>query len=117
MFILESGLADVLKDGVKVGSISEKRAFGELALINNTNRAATIRAVAPCQLWTLDRKTFRNVLASKELQKRSERVGLLRNVKLLEKLTDLSLGQLADALQEISFSTGQKIIKQGEVSK
>jgi cAMP-dependent protein kinase regulator len=114
-YILESGQTEVIKDGAKVGVIGERRAFGELALLNGTNRAATIRAIAPCQLWTLDRKTFRSVLATKEMQKKSERAGLLRNVKLFEKLTDLSLNQLADAIQEVTYPAGQRIIKQGEV--
>lgn len=113
-YILESGLVEVIKDHKQVGQISEGRAFGELALLNSTNRAATIRALSPCKLWTLDRKTFRNVLANEELQKKSRVVGLLRQVKLFEKLSDVTLSTVADVVQRIAYAPGERIIKQGE---
>ena len=114
-YVLESGLVEVVKDNKQVGQIGDGHAFGELALLNSTNRAASIRALSACQLWTLDRKTFRNVLANEELQKKSKIVGLLRNVKLFEKLSDSTLGTVADVIQRVEYGTGEKIIKQGEV--
>lgn len=36
-------------------------AFGELALMYNTARAATIKASSDCKLWVLDRFTFRAI--------------------------------------------------------
>ena len=68
-----------------------------------------------CQLWTLDRRTFRNALATKELQQKAERVGLLRNIKLFEKLSQVTLGQIAEAVTSVTYPAGQKIIKQGDV--
>lgn len=113
-YVLESGLVEVVKDYKQVGQISNGRAFGELALLNSTNRAATIRALEPCKLWTLDRKTFRNVLANEELTKKSRVVGLLRHVKLFEKLSDATLSTVADVVQRVEYTAGQRIIKQGE---
>ena len=37
-------------------------AFGELALLYNTPRAATITATTECILWSLDRETFNHVI-------------------------------------------------------
>lgn len=37
-------------------------AFGELALLYNTPRAATITAKSSCILWKLDRETFNYVI-------------------------------------------------------
>ncbi len=108
-------MVEVIKDHNRVGEIQEGRAFGELALLNSTNRAATIRAMTACRLWTLDRKTFRNVLANKEVQQKSERVGLLRSVKLFEQLSESTLGNIAEVIQRIEYTPGQRIIKQGEV--
>lgn len=105
---------EVVKDQAQVGQIPEGRAFGELALLNSTNRAATIRALSVCQLWTLDRKTFRNVLANEEVQKKSRIVGLLRQVKLFEKLSDVTLSTVADVIQRVEYAAGDRIIKQGE---
>lgn len=37
-------------------------AFGELALLYNAPRAATITANEDCTLWCLDRGTFSNIV-------------------------------------------------------
>jgi len=37
-------------------------AFGELALLYNAPRAATITAKVDCILWSLDRPTFTNIV-------------------------------------------------------
>jgi len=54
----------------KDGELSEKYlrdynpgdAFGELALLYNAPRAATIRAITECHLWVLDRETFNQIV-------------------------------------------------------
>jgi CRP-like cAMP-binding protein len=37
--------------------------FGEMALLLDRPRAATVRAVTPCDLLVLDREDFRRILA------------------------------------------------------
>lgn len=37
-------------------------AFGELALLYNAPRAATIKAKSDCHLWQLDRNTFNHIV-------------------------------------------------------
>lgn len=39
-------------------------AFGELALMYNTTRAATIKASSDCKLWIMDRYNFRAIKVS-----------------------------------------------------
>jgi len=36
--------------------------FGELALLYNAPRAASIKAESACALWALDRNTFNNIV-------------------------------------------------------
>jgi cAMP-dependent protein kinase regulator len=36
--------------------------FGELALLYNAPRAATIKTIDNCHLWVLDRNTFNNIV-------------------------------------------------------
>jgi CRP-like cAMP-binding protein len=113
-YILESGGAEVLKNNSRVGTIEKEKAFGELALMNSAVRAATIRIITPSKLWTLDRKTFRSALAMNEARQRQRRIEILRGIKMFEKLTDSSLGQIADVLQQTAYAPGQRIVKQGD---
>lgn len=53
-FCLESGSATALVDGKEVFKYTSGGCFGELALIYNSPRGATVMATSPCKLWTLD---------------------------------------------------------------
>ena len=62
-FVLQSGAVDIVKAGI--GTVATKTAgecFGELALLYDDPRNATVRATEACTCWTIDRATFRNVL-------------------------------------------------------
>ena len=43
-------------------SYTPGEAFGELALLYNAPRAATITAIEACVLWKLDRDTFNHIV-------------------------------------------------------
>jgi cAMP-dependent protein kinase regulator len=53
-FCLETGSATASVDGKVVVSYEPGGCFGELALIYNSPRAASVVATAACKLWTLD---------------------------------------------------------------
>jgi hypothetical protein len=54
-YCLEVGQAEATVDGVgKVMSYQTGGCFGELALIYNTARAASVTATSACKLWALD---------------------------------------------------------------
>jgi cAMP-dependent protein kinase regulator len=48
--------------GDKVGSVGPGGSFGELALMYNAPRAASVVSTSPAVLWALDRITFRRIL-------------------------------------------------------
>ena len=51
--IIFSGSYDIIIEGKKVGSYDQTGFFGELALMYNMPRAATIKATTPGILWSL----------------------------------------------------------------
>lgn len=114
-FILETGFVDIIKDGVKVAKLGPGKAFGELALINDINRTATVKACNVCIAWTLDRQTMRDVLANQETASRGNKIAFLKTVQMFVKLSDTTLGQIADVMKLVSYEQNDKIIKQGEV--
>lgn len=60
--------------------------FGELALMYNMPRAASVRAQTPGALWAMDRHTFRRILLKSAFKKRKLYEELLDKVPILKAL-------------------------------
>lgn len=85
--------------------------FGELAIMYDRPRAATVTAATVGLLWAIDRKSFKKILmksSSKKLMR------TLRSVDVLKSLTVTQLQRLSELLTEESFQPGEFVIKQGE---
>ncbi|CAG77799.1 YALI0F04422p [Yarrowia lipolytica CLIB122] len=113
-YIVESGAVEFIKDGVKVNSSGPGSSFGELALMYNAPRAATVVATQPCVLWSLDRVTFRKILLDGTHQRRSMYDGFLKEVPILSDLGSYERNKLADALTSQVVEPGTAVITEGE---
>lgn len=60
--------------------------FGELALMYNMPRAASVRAQTAGALWAMDRHTFRRILLKSAFKKRKLYEELLDKVPMLKAL-------------------------------
>lgn len=61
-------------------------AFGELALLYNMPRAATVKAFTSGTLWAMDRQTFRRILLKSAYKKRKMYENLINKVPMLKSL-------------------------------
>ncbi|KAK3988285.1 cyclic adenosine monophosphate-dependent protein kinase [Cladorrhinum sp. PSN332] len=101
--------------GNLVGVIEAGGSFGELALMYNAPRAATVTsAEANCTLWALDRMTFRRILMESTFARRRMYEGFLEEVPLLASLTPYERSKIADALKSEKFPAGHTIIREGD---
>jgi len=57
-FLIAEGEVEVVKDGVFQTRLGEGEGFGEIALLRDVPRTATVRTVAPTRLLALDRDRF-----------------------------------------------------------
>lgn len=90
--------------------------FGELALLYNMPRAATIKAVTDGALWAMDRQTFRRILLKSAFKKRKMYETLIESVPMLSTLQSYERMNLADALVPRACSAGERIIRQGDAA-
>lgn len=61
-YVVEAGTLEVFVDGRQVRSLGAGDFFGEVALLADTARTATVRAATDCRLWVLPRRVFLSVL-------------------------------------------------------
>ncbi|CAE7399514.1 pkaR [Symbiodinium natans] len=120
LFVIESGVLDCL---IKKGEDAEETVvkkcepgdvFGELALLYNCPRAASVEAKEDCVLWQLDRDTFTHIVKEAAEKKRQRYDAFLSKVPLLSSMDAYERSQLADALKVETFEQGQKVITEGE---
>eukprot|EP00929_Paragymnodinium_shiwhaense_P060941 TRINITY_DN30424_c0_g1_i1.p1 TRINITY_DN30424_c0_g1~~TRINITY_DN30424_c0_g1_i1.p1 ORF type:complete len:407 (+),score=142.71 TRINITY_DN30424_c0_g1_i1:82-1302(+) len=88
--------------------------FGELALLYNAPRAATVDATDACRCWQLDRETFSYILKSGATQRMTIREDQLKNVTLFLGLQPEERLSIVAALKRESYNKGDVVIRQGD---
>ncbi|XP_065911725.1 cGMP-dependent protein kinase 1-like isoform X3 [Dysidea avara] len=113
LYVLASGEVEVTKGGEFRAKMKPGKAFGELAILYNCTRTATIRAVTDAKVWTLDRSCFQAIMMNTGLVKHSEYMEFLKSVPVFQQFSDTQLAKIADVLEEDFYEDGEYIIRQG----
>ena len=120
LYVVESGELECSKHFTKDGPevflkmYHPGDSFGELALLYNAPRAATIKAKTDCILWALDRATFNNIVKDAAQKKREKFENFLKKVDILSTIDSYELTQICDALKETTYLKKDFIIKEGD---
>ncbi|XP_072507856.1 cAMP-dependent protein kinase type II-alpha regulatory subunit isoform X1 [Notamacropus eugenii] len=117
-YVIERGSYDILvtkeNQSNRVGQYDNRGSFGELALMYNTPRAATIVAKTAGSLWGLDRITFRRIILKNNAKKRKMFESFIESVPLLKSLEVSERMKIVDVIGEKNYKDGERIIAQGE---
>lgn len=122
-FIVDKGSVTVEIAGSKKREMGKKQSFGELALLYNAPRSASIQANEDTCFWAIDRKTFRKVLIS--LTKVMEEVcekqfeqnkTFLDKVNFFHTMTQSQKEAIAGALISQKFNPGENIVNEGDMA-
>ena len=120
LYIIESGeliCEKVFNNGdspVYLKTYKEGELFGELALLYNAPRAATIYAKTDCTLWAIDRLTFNSIIKESAINKREKYKKFLETIPLLSTVESYELYSICDAIKTEKFKKNEYIIKEGE---
>uniref|UniRef100_A0A1I8GQY6 cGMP-dependent protein kinase n=1 Tax=Macrostomum lignano TaxID=282301 RepID=A0A1I8GQY6_9PLAT len=129
VYVMEEGKAEVTntKDE-KINEIGPCTVFGELAILYNCKRTATVKvynefdimlswafpaAITNCKLWAIDRQTFQSIMMKTGMLKQKEYIDFLSSVPAFKELPDETLSNLADVLETDHYPDGEYIIRQG----
>ncbi|XP_041709644.1 cAMP-dependent protein kinase type II-beta regulatory subunit-like [Coregonus clupeaformis] len=116
-YVIERGTFDILMKADRVervvGSYDNQGSFGELALMYNTPRAATIIATSVGALWCMDRPTFRRIIVKNNHKKRKMYEAFIESLPLLTSLQVSERMCVVDVLSSKTYTDGEQIIAQG----
>lgn len=123
-YVVQTGTLDIFvraKDGEqsKVGnSLGAGSSFGELALMYNTPRAASIKTVTEVVLWEIDRHSYRSILVYYKFLRNKQYMEFLRNVEISSKklgdiMSEVELEKMTVSLERETYEAGEAIIRQG----
>ena len=83
-------------------------AFGELALMYNAPRAASITAKTSCTCWCLDRVTFKNVVMSEACRTRDDQLDFVNRVSLFDNLSRFERLRIVEAIHIQNVAAGKR---------
>lgn len=113
-YVVASGRLDVIVNEKRVNSIKEGDSFGELALLHDTPRSATIKTVMNTALWVLDRKEFSRILKEMNVQNYKENRSFIDSVPLFQILSEGQKELLVSCFTMLKYIAGQKIVSEGD---
>lgn len=114
LYVMEDGRVEVSREGIYLCSMSPGKIFGELALLYNCDRTATIKAEsALVKVWSLTRQSFQNIMMRSGMMREQEYIDFLKSVPIFRKLSIDTLAKLSDRIEEMEYPDGEYIVRQG----
>lgn len=113
VYVMEEGKVEVSKEGKFLSNLGPGKVFGELAILYNCTRTATVKAVSDCKLWAIERQCFQTIMMRTGLVRQAEHTAFLKSVPTFSTISDELLIKIADVLEETTYNAGDYIIRQG----
>ena len=90
--------------------------FGELALMYSQARTATVTCSKPGNLFAMDRTVFKAVIkfGGAGSNKQTRALETLKSIDILRSLSGDMLKKISSGLEEVSYSQGEYIVRQGD---
>ena len=123
-YIIQTGSCDIFlpNNEIPVAKCTAGNSFGELALMYDTPRAATVKSTCPVKAWKIARQAYRLILAYHAVQRSNEHMAILKEVVLVSSdqqekkmlkdcLSEPQLRKLADAMDEDVVHAGDAILR------
>ncbi|XP_077075734.1 cGMP-dependent protein kinase 1 [Siphateles boraxobius] len=113
MYIVAAGELKVTQAGRDLRTLSSGDMFGELAILYNCKRTASVKAVTAVKLWCIERQTYRSIMTNKSKMKREQLMGFLKTACTLKALNDVQLSKIIDSMEEVKFQNNEVIVREG----
>ena len=115
-YILKKGKVHLIINNKVVRELKIGESFGELALLHDAPRSASILAVTDCLLWTLERKSFRKIIDHITKINYEENVRFIDSIPILSHIEQYQKTILSSSLLKEEFEPKTLIVKKGELA-
>lgn len=118
-FFITRGVFEVQIDGQTVSKLQKGDTFGELALLYQLTRTASVRCNGEehGELWQMKHADFRRCMENLSTQREEKTLSFFRRDANFSTLTPEDQHLLAAACSVQHFSDGERILRDGEVGK
>ncbi|XP_033608588.1 cGMP-dependent protein kinase, isozyme 2 forms cD4/T1/T3A/T3B isoform X3 [Cryptotermes secundus] len=113
VYVMEEGRVEVSRENKYLSTLAPGKVFGELAILYNCKRTATIKAATDCKLWAIERQCFQTIMMRTGLIRQAEYTDFLKSVPIFKNLPEETLTKISDVLEETFYAPGDYIIRQG----
>jgi cGMP-dependent protein kinase 1 len=113
-YVVASGKLEILVTGKRVNVLGPGDSFGELGLLHDSPRSATVQTLEKVSIWGLDRKTFRSAVETVNAQNYKENKNFIDTVPLFSVLTPVQRDSLVGSLSTLMFRPNDIIVKEGD---
>uniref|UniRef100_A0A8C9ZFJ7 Protein kinase cGMP-dependent 1a n=1 Tax=Sander lucioperca TaxID=283035 RepID=A0A8C9ZFJ7_SANLU len=111
VYVMEDGKVEVTKESLKLCTMGPGKVFGELAILYNCTRTATVKTLTNVKLWAIDRQCFQTIMMRTGLIKHTEYMEFLKSVPTFHDLQEDILSKLADVLEEVNCCSLVALLK------
>jgi cAMP-dependent protein kinase regulator len=120
-YVIESGEADIFVanengNDVLVRQCKPGDSFGELSLMYNAPRNATVKARTPLRCWCMDRNNFKFVIMGGNIRKQERYMAFLEGIQTFGTMDTAERMKLVDALIPRKVSAGSTVVRQGDIA-
>ncbi|KAG5888245.1 hypothetical protein JTB14_027927 [Gonioctena quinquepunctata] len=114
MYVSAMGKFQTIIKGKVVEEFEDVRVFGELSILYNAKRLATIKAITAGRVWVLDSSAYHQIVIRDHIKNEDETMNFLMNNGILNVVGNDALRVVANLLKTEWFSAGTEIVRQGD---
>jgi CRP-like cAMP-binding protein len=117
-YIVKSGeLTLNLPDLKQNKTIKKGDTFGELALIQKTQRSGTVRSTCVSEIYCLDGTIFREIVKKINSVDQNERNFVIKFISIFKGLTSVQIINIASSMIKCEFKDGDTVLAEGDRSE
>lgn len=114
-YLISKGSVEIEVNGARKGILSINECFGELALLYDSTRTATVHVIENSEFWAISRETFRNAVRSVSNYSYLDNINFLETLKFFQILTEPQQQEFISWTLCMEYSDEQDIISEGDI--